>query len=74
MDLFALITNSALIVLILVFISAVIALALVFGFIVYHELKELRSEPDEKSEHADPCDTCVRWSECNGVDKECPRR
>lgn len=22
----------------------------------------------------DPCDTCLRWSECNGVDEECPRR
>ena len=23
---------------------------------------------------ADPCDTCVRWPECNGVDADtCPR-
>ena len=22
----------------------------------------------------DPCETCLRWSECNGVDKECPLR
>lgn len=22
---------------------------------------------------ADPCDTCLRWSECNGVDRDaCP--
>jgi hypothetical protein len=22
---------------------------------------------------ADPCDTCLRWSECNGVDRNtCP--
>lgn len=20
----------------------------------------------------DPCDTCLRWSECNGVDDGCP--
>ena len=20
----------------------------------------------------DPCDTCLRWSECNGVDTDCP--
>lgn len=26
----------------------------------------------EEKEH--PCDTCLRWSECNGVDEECPRR
>lgn len=22
----------------------------------------------------DPCDTCLRWSECNGVDEGCPLR
>lgn len=21
---------------------------------------------------AEPCETCLRWSECNGVDEECP--
>lgn len=20
----------------------------------------------------DPCETCLRWYECNGVDEECP--
>jgi len=23
---------------------------------------------------AEPCETCLRWSECNGVDEECPLR
>lgn len=23
---------------------------------------------------SDPCETCLRWAECNGVDKECPLR
>ena len=22
----------------------------------------------------DPCETCLRWSECNGVDEGCPLR
>lgn len=22
----------------------------------------------------DPCETCLRWSECNGVDDQCPLR
>lgn len=22
----------------------------------------------------DPCETCVRWYECNGVDDDCPLR
>lgn len=27
-----------------------------------------------QEEQADPCVNCVRWSECNGVDKDCPWR
>ena len=26
----------------------------------------------EEKEH--PCETCVRWNECNGIDPECPWR
>ena len=22
----------------------------------------------------DPCETCLRWSECNGVDPDCPKK
>ena len=29
------------------------------------------SRQDEKE---DPCNSCLRWSECNGVDENCPRR
>lgn len=25
-------------------------------------------------EKDDPCDSCLRWDECNGVDEDCPRR
>ena len=25
-------------------------------------------------EKKDPCDSCVRWDECNGVDESCPCR
>ena len=30
------------------------------------------SRAEEQS--ADPCEKCIRWSECNGVDKDCPWR
>ena len=30
--------------------------------------------PKEPEEEENPCDTCTRWYECNGVDEECPRR
>lgn len=30
---------------------------------------------EENSPHPEePCETCVRWEECCGVDEECPRR
>ena len=29
---------------------------------------------DEPPEEEDPCETCPRWYECNGVDRECPYR
>lgn len=28
----------------------------------------------ECSQEEDHCDTCLRWSECNGVDENCPWR
>lgn len=27
-----------------------------------------------RAEEEDPCGTCLRWSECNGVDENCPWR
>ena len=26
------------------------------------------------AEQEDPCDYCLRWDECSGVDNTCPRR
>lgn len=48
------------------FIILVLALALWF-MLWGHEVPK---EPEQKE---DPCETCQRWYECNGVDKEnCP--
>lgn len=33
-----------------------------------------KSEQEKEQTHDEPCETCVRWSECNGVDEQCPRR
>lgn len=27
-----------------------------------------------RKEEKNPCDSCLRWSECNGVDEDCPWR
>lgn len=31
-----------------------------------------REEERPKVEKISPCDRCLRWSECNGVDEFCP--
>lgn len=35
---------------------------------------KVSGECSRKEEQADPCVNCVRWSECNGVDNDCPWR
>jgi hypothetical protein len=48
-------------------------LSLVILFIVSVDaIKDCRRNESQEEEH--PCDTCVRWGECNGVDEDCPRR
>lgn len=31
-------------------------------------------DPTTPCEPVDPCDDCLRWPECNGVDTSCPLR
>ena len=31
-------------------------------------------QEERKTERDHPCENCARWSECNGVDDECPWR
>ena len=38
-------------------------------------LAEALERGDKKrKEDEDPCEQCLRWSECNGVDEACPVR
>ena len=34
--------------------------------------KQKKSSP--RQEKDDPCETCLRWPECNGVDPDCPKK
>lgn len=35
--------------------------------------RQRRKRPAPKEEQEDPCDTCLRWPECNGADRDtCP--
>ena len=32
----------------------------------------VQSGKDARKEEENPCETCLRWDECNGVDDNCP--
>ena len=53
----------------LLIVTVVLVLTLILR-LAMNAIKKLRKM--EEDEH--PCGTCVRWSECNGVDDECPWR
>lgn len=55
------------------YIFIIIAALLIFVFADYFFFRdEKKGAREEKNE--DHCEVCVRWSECNGVDEECPWR
>lgn len=57
------------------------------GIITYSSIRERRGDwrreerpmqfahpPMDLRLKRDPCESCLRWEECNGVDDECPLR
>lgn len=61
------------------YVSIAITAVMLFAFLVSEIKRIFEKKPNAPpltlppSGH-DPCNTCVRWSECNGVDDECPRK
>lgn len=33
-----------------------------------------KHDEHKEQEQESPCESCVRWYECNGIDDECPRK
>ena len=53
------------------FVVVIVAVALAVLFARYW----LQSDCEKETQEADePCESCLRWSECNGVDEQCPHR
>ena len=52
-------------------VLVLILLALILASLVSMRISSIRSMEREKK---DPCETCLRWEECNGVDEDCPLR
>ena len=55
-----------------IFTGIVILLVAVGIGILLAEALERRNQKREETE--DPCEKCLRWPECNGVDEACPVR
>lgn len=32
------------------------------------------TEKERQAQRKNPCETCLRWEECNGVDDQCPHK
>lgn len=54
----------------ILFLALVAAAAL--GVLSYYDAADDIAE--EEAERDNPCGTCLRWFECNGIDDECPLR
>lgn len=50
----------------LVLLAVLVAALVILEKVTKREAKENTAK--------DYCEHCVRWSECNGVDEDCPRR
>lgn len=46
----------------------------VFALLVIMACCKVSANSSREAEQHDPCDSCLRWSECNGVDEGCPWR
>ena len=57
---------------VMIWLITIAIAGLLYLFALIHLKKENQQEKT-KYEKEQPCDYCIRWSECNGVDKEyCP--
>lgn len=50
----------------------ILMLALAALVLVLMGACKVSGECSREEEKVDYCQCCVRWSECNGVDKDCP--
>lgn len=53
-------------------IIIIILAAVVAGIVI--ACCKVSGECSRQEEQEDPCASCVRWPECNGVDNDCPWR
>ena len=52
----------------------VCAVLAVLAMVLVMACCRVAGEDSRRVEENDPCDSCLRWGECNGVDENCPWR
>lgn len=62
------------VVVLLVLMIAMFSCIKMSGDLSREEEKRQFHELCKEKEQESPCESCLRWGECNGVDEECPRR
>lgn len=51
----------------------IMAMVLLYALAHYDAADDIAEEEKEnQAERVNPCDTCLRWFECNGIDDDCP--
>ena len=46
----------------------------ILGATLMEKSKPRQKKQIHEQEKEDPCETCLRWPECNGVDPDCPKK
>lgn len=54
--------------------TAVIVVSVLLAALAVSVCRRFFGNRSGKAEQHDPCDSCLRWPECNGVDGDCPWR
>ena len=64
--------------LVVLIIVGILVIAIESWCVIAYEIAEKRAADTmaylEQEDAADPCSTCLRWDECQGVDDECSLR
>ena len=53
-------------------IAIVLIIIALFAAWVFYLLCKVSGDKSRQEEKKNPCSTCLRWDECNGVDEQCP--
>ena len=51
-----------------------LGICVVMAVVLIASREKKAPSPAQKKKTEEPCETCLRWDECNGSDESCPMR